>query len=273
MTWITKKKISYINKQKSLTNKNDNISYLEKEDILAKESPIALVYNGISHTVMMASPKNLEDFAIGFSITEGIIENPKDIYGIDIEEKINGIEIQLEISSRCFVHFKDHRRTLSGKTGCGICGTEQLNQVIKKLPILDRTFTFNIALLDNCLKKVKEMQELGKQTGATHAAAFFNTQGEFVAIREDVGRHIALDKLLGWYVKNGSPKGFIITTSRASYEMVQKTISVGIEMLVVMSAATDLAVQIADESNLTLIGFAREGKANIYTHKTRLYIK
>lgn len=244
--------------------------FQSKQDNLALETPVSLVYNGISHAVMMCSPKDLEDFALGFSLTEGIIEKPAEIYGIDVLEVCNGIEVQIELASRKFMALKEHRRNLTGRTGCGICGTEQLNQVYKNFPQLDRTFEFDINLLDNCLTSLQDNQLLGQQTGATHACAFFDLQGNMLAIREDVGRHVALDKLLGWHAKAGKPQGFVLASSRASYEMVQKVIACGIEMLVAISAATDLAVKMAEKHHLTLIGFAREGKCNIYSGKERL---
>ena len=270
MSWITKRTINFI---KNLTNpatSGSDIIVTERQDTLAKEVPVALVYNDIAHTVMMCSPRDLEDFAMGFSLTEGIIDKPADIYGIDIEEVCNGIEARIELATRCFVALKDHRRTLTGRTGCGICGAEQIQQVYKNVAKLDRTLTLNVRQFDTCLQQLYEAQELGKQTGSTHAAAFFSTEGKLLAIREDVGRHVALDKLLGWHAKADKPRGFIVVTSRASYEMVQKTVSCGIEMLVAISAATDLAVQMAEQYNLTLVGFAREGRATIYSGKERL---
>ena len=270
MSWITKRTINFI---KNLTNpatSDSDIIATERQDTLAKEVPVALVYNDIAHTVMMCSPRDLEDFAMGFSLTEGIIDKPADIYGIDIEEVCNGMEARIELATRCFVALKDHRRTLTGRTGCGICGAEQIQQVYKNVAKLDRTLTFNVRQFDTCLQQLYEAQELGKQTGSTHAAAFFSVEGKLLAIREYVGRHVALDKLLGWHAKADKPQGFIVVTSRASYEMVQKTVSCGIEMLVAISAATDLAVQMAEQYNLTLVGFAREGRATIYSGKERL---
>jgi formate dehydrogenase family accessory protein fdhD len=270
LSWITKRTINFI---KNLTNparSGSDIIVTERQDTLAKEVPVALVYNDIAHTVMMCSPRDLEDFAMGFSLTEGIIDKPADIYGIDIEEVCNGMEARIELATRCFVALKDHRRTLTGRTGCGICGAEQIQQVYKNVAKLDRTLTFNVRQFDTCLQQLYEAQELGKQTGSTHAAAFFSVEGKLLAIREDVGRHVALDKLLGWHAKADKPRGFIVVTSRASYEMVQKTVSCGIEMLVAISAATDLAVQMAEQYNLTLVGFAREGRATIYSGKEKL---
>ena len=270
MSWITKRTINFIKNLTNSATSDSDIIVTERQDTLAKEVPVALVYNDIAHTVMMCSPRDLEDFAMGFSLTEGIIDKPADIYGIDIEEVCNGMEARIELATRCFVALKDHRRTLTGRTGCGICGAEQIQQVYKNVAKLDRILTFNICQFDTCLQQLYEAQELGKQTGSTHAAAFFSVEGKLLAIREDVGRHVALDKLLGWHAKADKPQGFIVVTSRASYEMVQKTVSCGIEMLVAISAATDLAVQMAEQYNLTLIGFAREGRATIYSGKERL---
>ena len=270
MSWITKRTINFIKNLTNSATSDSDIIVTERQDTLAKEVPVALVYNDIAHTVMMCSPRDLEDFAMGFSLTEGIIDKPADIYGIDIEEVCNGMEARIELATRCFVALKDHRRTLTGRTGCGICGAEQIQQVYKNVAKLDRTLTFNIRQFDTCLQQLYEAQELGKQTGSTHAAAFFSAEGKILAIREDVGRHVALDKLLGWHAKADKPRGFIVVTSRASYEMVQKTVSCGIEMLVAISAATDLAVQMAEQYNLTLVGFARESRATIYSGKERL---
>lgn len=268
MNWLIEQKINFFKRSK--ISEKSTALLQEKQDAIAVEMPVSLVYNGISHAVMMCSPKDLEDFALGFSLTEGIIDKPEDIYGIDVVEVCNGVEVQIELSSRKFMALKEHRRNLTGRTGCGICGTEQLNQVYKNFPKLDRTFQFDIHLLDACLESMQENQQLGKATGATHAAAFFDLQGNMLAIREDVGRHVALDKLLGWHSKAKKPQGLILASSRASYEMVQKTISCGVEMLVAISAATDLAVKMADMHHLTLLGFAREGKGNLYTGKERI---
>ncbi|MCK3658891.1 sulfurtransferase FdhD [Pasteurellaceae bacterium Pebbles2] len=276
MTQITKKEIKFF---KKLTNQQQNenafqyADFTQKEENLAVEMPVALVYNGISHTVMMCSPSDLEDFAYGFSLTEGIIDKPSDIYGIDLVESCKGIEVHIELATRCFVRLKELRRTLTGRTGCGICGSEQLDQVTKKLPKLDRTFCFNLNLLDDCLNKIQQAQVLGAQTGSTHAAAFFDQHGNLLAIREDVGRHVAIDKLLGWHANAKKPQGFVLVTSRASYEMVQKTATCGIEMLAAISASTELAVKMAEDTDLTLIGFARSGRATIYHGETRLKIE
>ncbi|MFC1080699.1 formate dehydrogenase accessory sulfurtransferase FdhD [Pasteurella multocida] len=272
MNWITKFTVDFFYKlTKKQQIKNKTITYEAKQENLATEVPVALVYNGISHTVMMCSPENLTDFAMGFSLAEGIIDKPSDIYGIDVVPACQGIEVQIELSTRCFVRLKAQRRTLAGRTGCGICGTEQLQQVQKNLPPLERTIQFDLNRLDACLIQLQQAQVLGQQTGSTHAAGFFDLAGNLLCLREDVGRHVALDKLLGWHAKQPATKGFVLVTSRASYEMVQKTAACGIEMLIAISAATELAVNMAEQYQLTLVGFAREGRATVYTGKERLF--
>nr|WP_328805231.1 formate dehydrogenase accessory sulfurtransferase FdhD [Spirabiliibacterium pneumoniae] len=241
-----------------------------QRDMVANEVPVALVYNGIAHTVMMCTPADLEDFALGFSLAEGIVDNKSAVYGIEVAEQCNGIEVQLEIATRCFVALKEKRRTLTGRTGCGLCGVEQLNQVSRPLNAVEQKITFSLTQLDAILSLMHSQQVLAQKCGATHAAAFFSPQGELLAIREDVGRHVALDKLLGWHAKCGQPSGFVLVSSRASYEMVQKCVACGIEMLIAISAATDYAVRLAQAYHFTLIGFARQGRAVIYHDNQRI---
>lgn len=243
------------------------------EDNLISEVPIALVYNGISHAVMMATPSDLEDFALGFSLAEGILNSPQELYGLDVIEQESGVEIQLEISTRQFVALKDKRRSMTGRTGCGICGVEQLEQVNQSCKMVKKNHRLqnvNPMILESCLVQLENAQSLSKETGASHAAAFFSPNGELLAIREDVGRHVALDKLIGWHAKAGSPLGFVFVTSRASFEMVQKCLAVGIEMLCAISATTEMAVKMARENQFTLLAFARKGKATIYAGAERL---
>ncbi|MDY2948080.1 MAG: formate dehydrogenase accessory sulfurtransferase FdhD [Mannheimia varigena] len=246
------------------------------EDNLISEVPVALVYNGISHTVMMTTPSDLDDFALGFSLAEGILNSPQELYGLDVIEQENGVEIQLEISTRQFVALKDKRRSMAGRTGCGICGVEQLEQVNQSCKIVKRNNRLqgvNPLILESCLEQLENAQILSKETGASHAAAFFSMQGELLAIREDVGRHVALDKLIGWYAKASYPNGFVFVTSRASFEMVQKCLAVGIEMLCAISATTEMAVKMARDNQFTLLAFTRKGKSTIYSGEERLSLK
>ncbi|WP_316392056.1 formate dehydrogenase accessory sulfurtransferase FdhD [Citrobacter farmeri] len=241
-------------------------------DEVAEEVPVALVYNGISHVVMMASPKDLEHFAVGFSLSEGIIDSPREIYGMDVVPSCNGLEVQIELSSRRFMGLKERRRALAGRTGCGVCGVEQLNDIGKPVRPLPFTQTFNLARLDQALRHLKDFQPVGQLTGCTHAAAWVMPSGELAGGHEDVGRHVALDKLLGRRAAQGESwlPGAVLVSSRASYEMVQKSAMCGVEILFAVSAATTLAVEVAERCNLTLVGFCKPGKATIYTHPQRL---
>lgn len=240
-------------------------------DWVAEELPVALVYNGISHVVMMATPKDLQDFAVGFSLSEGIIQSGQEIRGIDIVQGCHrGIEIHIELSSRRFMGLKERRRNLAGRTGCGICGTEQLDEIFKPIMPLPFTQTFSLSYLDHALTELKKVQEIGAITGCTHAAAWISPTGEVVGGCEDVGRHVALDKLLGMKYRQNWQQGAVLVSSRASYEMVQKAASCGAEILFAVSAATSLAIEVAEKSNLTLVGFCRQGKATIFTHANRI---
>ncbi len=238
--------------------------------MLAEEVPVALVYNGISHVVMMASPKDLELFALGFSLSEGIVESSHEIYGMDIVQGCNGIEVQIELSSRRFMGLKARRRQLAGRTGCGVCGVEQLDDIGKPLTPLPFTQTFDLANLDEALASLKTFQPVGQLTGCTHAAAWLTLSGEALGGHEDVGRHVALDKLLGRRAREGWNSGAVLVSSRASYEMVQKSAMCGVEILFAVSAATSLAVDVAERCNLTLVGFSKPGRATVYTHPQRL---
>ncbi len=241
-------------------------------DEVAEEVPVALVYNGISHVVMMASPKDLEHFAVGFSLSEGIIDSPREIYGMDVVPSCNGLEVQIELSSRRFMGLKERRRALAGRTGCGVCGVEQLNDIGKPVQPLPFTQTFNLSRLDHALRHLKDFQPVGQLTGCTHAAAWVMPSGELAGGHEDVGRHVALDKLLGRRAAEGESwmPGAALVSSRASYEMVQKSAMCGVEILFAVSAATTLAVEVAERCNLTLVGFCKPGRATIYTHPQRL---
>ena len=234
------------------------------------EVPIALVYNSISHVVMMATPNDLEAFALGFSLSEGIIDKPEEIFGMDLVPGCNGIEVQIELSSRRFMALKEQRRAMAGRTGCGVCGVEQLDQIGKPLQPLPFTQTFDLANLDAGLAQLRDYQPIGNLTGCTHAAAWMSLQGELQGGCEDVGRHVALDKLLGHRSQQPWQQGAVLVSSRASYEMVQKSAMCGVEILFAVSAATQLAVEVAERCNLTLVGFSKPGRATVYSHPQRL---
>ncbi|MGJ0625952.1 formate dehydrogenase accessory sulfurtransferase FdhD [Xenorhabdus bovienii] len=242
-----------------------------KPDWVAEEVPIALVYNGISHVVMMASPKDLDHFAMGFSLSESIITSPQEIHGIDTVISCHGgIELHIELSSRRFAELKERRRNMAGRTGCGICGTEQIAEIFRPMSPLPFTQTFSLDYLDQALAQLPRLQEIGAATGCTHAAGWIDAKGVLLGGSEDVGRHVALDKLLGMRAKTGWRQGAVLVSSRASYEMVQKSAMCGVEILFAVSAATSLAIEVAEKCNLTLVGFCKPGRATIYTHPRRL---
>ncbi|MCG3470274.1 formate dehydrogenase accessory sulfurtransferase FdhD [Xenorhabdus bovienii] len=242
-----------------------------KPDWVAEEVPIALVYNGISHVVMMASPKDLNHFAMGFSLSESIITSPQEIHGIDTVISCHGgIELHIELSSRRFAELKERRRSMAGRTGCGICGTEQIAEIFRPMSPLPFTQTFSLDYLDQALAQLPRLQEIGAATGCTHAAGWVDAEGVLLGGSEDVGRHVALDKLLGMRAKTGWRQGAVLVSSRASYEMVQKSAMCGVEILFSVSAATSLAIEVAEKCNLTLVGFCKPGRATVYTHPRRL---
>ena len=263
------------------------------QDQVAEEVPIALIYNGVSHAVMLATPLDLEDFALGFSLSEGIIRDKSDCYDIEIVKQTQGIELRLTIATECFVNLKERRRNLVGRTGCGLCGAESLEQALR-LPQIQTLETSNntdsnhyrVGLQANtyapfrpllashiqaAFYAIQSKQTLLQATGATHACALVNAQGEIELIREDVGRHNAMDKLIGAIAKQSMPEnGFVLTSSRASVEMVQKVAAAGIHILAAISAPTGLAIRVALTYNITLIGFLREQQFVIYTHQDRI---
>lgn len=252
-----------------------------KDDFIAEEVAVALVYNGISHAVMMASPTELEALALGFSLTEGIVSCVEDIYAIDIITQENGIEVSLTISSQSFMKLKSRRRNLAGRTGCGICGAESLEQVQPTLKMVDTQFSISHNVINRATNNLTKHQPLQLLTGAFHGAAWCDSEGEILHVCEDVGRHNALDKLIGSLWPNASQKrnsketvlhqpGFLLMSSRASYEIVQKSAIVGIAMVVAVSAPTSLAVTIANEIGITLIGFSRKQRHIAYTHGQRV---
>lgn len=239
-----------------------------EERCIAEETAVALVYNGIAHAVMMASPVDLHDFARGFSLSEGIVERVEDIRHIDCLTEERGISLQIEISGAAFHSLKRRRRQLVGATGCGLCGQESLQQAMRPVRRVVSGPGVSLAQVQRGLRRLQEGQTLNRMTGALHAAAFVGESD--VVVREDVGRHNALDKLIGALALRAPVPGFIVLTSRASYELVHKTASAGIAVLVTISAPTGLAIRLADEAGLTLIGFARDGCMTVYSHGSRI---
>ena len=240
-------------------------------DWVAEEVPVALVYNGISHAVMMTTPNMLEEFALGFTLAEGIASTPSEIYSIEVTDGCRGGKnVELEIASECFWKLKERRRAMTGRTGCGLCGIESLEETIRPVPKLSFTQTFDLEHYDRALGYLEEVEVLGRLTGCTHAAAWVLPDGTLAGGAEDVGRHVALDKLLGLRTRKNWQEGALVISSRASYEMVQKAAMCGVEIMFAVSAPTTLAIELAEKACITLVAFCRRGRANVYTHPERL---
>lgn len=248
-------------------------AFVPVDSTLAVEAPIALEYNGISHAVMLATPCDLEDFALGFSLGEGILSDAAQLYQVDVRVDAPGITLALDVAAGAFAALKQRRRTLAGRTGCGICGTESLEQVLRPLPKLAyANWQLSAAALAAASAALAGAQPLLQQTGATHGAAWCSLDGGLLHVREDVGRHNALDKLIGALRRARVPtdQGFALITSRASVEMVQKSATAGIGVLAAVSAPTSLALEVAQRCGLTLIGFARGTNFSVYTNASRI---
>lgn len=244
----------------------------QSHDWLADEVPVALIFNGISHAVMLATPLDLEDFALGFGLTEGLLERPDELYGVEVQPDPAGMRIEMDVSSACFARLKDKRRSMAGRTGCGLCGTESLEQVEPPLPLLVPCITpLSPPAIAAALREMPSHQALQQRTGATHAAAWCSLDGQVRIVREDVGRHNALDKLVGAMVGSGvdARDGFCCITSRASVEMVRKAVSAGITALIAVSAPTSRAVATARRAGLALAGFARRDDLVLYANADR----
>jgi FdhD protein len=240
-------------------------------DWVAEEVPVALEVNGISQAVMLATPLDLADFALGFSITEGLIEGPHQLYDIEELPGPLGITLKLEIAAAAFARLKLRRRSMAGRTGCGLCGTESLGQVARALPVFKGAARFTPVAVAQAMAAMADRQALQQLTGAVHAAAWCNADGSVCLVREDIGRHNALDKLVGALAAAGidASPGFVAVTSRASFEMVQKAAMAGVGLLAAVSAPTAMAVATANEAGLTLVRFARQQGAVVYTHAQR----
>ena len=242
-------------------------------DAIAAEVPISLEFNGIAHAVMLASPTDLEDFALGFCLSEGIVTRDYEIYDCEVaEETVAGIRVAVTISAERFAALKERRRTLAGRTGCGLCGVDSLAQVRRELPRVGTTAFFAADTLHRAFDSLRSFQRLQQATGSTHAAAWIGTEGGILCLREDVGRHNALDKLIGALARARTDfsAGALLLTSRASSEMVQKAAAVGMGLVAAVSGTTTLAVDIAQSLDLTLVGFVRPGSHVVYSHPWRL---
>lgn len=246
---------------------------IDRIDVLAEETPIALVYNGVSHAVMMASPADLEDFAVGFSVSEGIAANKADLGGIEVVPVENGVEVRIELSSRAFWNLKERRRSLAGRTGCGLCGVDSLDQTVRDLPRIENDLKVSLAAVHRALDTLPAAQVYNRAARSMHGAAFAGADGTLKLVREDVGRHNALDKLIGAVLRGGfdAASGMCVITSRCSFEMAQKTIAAGFPILVAVSAPTLMAQRLAEAHNLTMVALARPDSVVLVSHPERLY--
>jgi FdhD protein len=221
---------------------------------------------------MMATPRDLDDFALGFSLSEAIIGAAEELSSIETQTLLEGIEVRLRIPDARAEALESRHRNLTGRTSCGLCGAQALEDAVRQPLRVGPGPAIDADVLHRALAQMHDRQPLNVATGATHAAAWANLNGDIVLLREDVGRHNALDKVIGAMTKANERayEGFLVVTSRASYEMVQKSATVGIALLAAISAPTALAIHLADETGMTLIGFARPESHVVYTHPERV---
>jgi FdhD protein len=242
-------------------------------DAIAEEIPVAFVYNDRPHAVMMATPADLEDFALGFSLTEAIIAAPQECGKVEIVPALAGIELRIAIPPERAAKLSERVRELTGRTGCGLCGAQTLEAAVRHPPPVQEPGSIEAQALRRALAQLQQRQTINVATGATHAAAWAGSDGTIVLVREDVGRHNALDKLIGAMLRAQVDVrgGFLLVTSRASFEMVMKAATAGIGVLAAISAPTALAIALAQEANVVLIGFARADGYSVYAHAQRVH--
>ena len=239
---------------------------------LIEEVPVALIYNGVSHAVMLASPGDIADFALGFSLSEAIIDSPQELLDLDVVPAGEGIEVRLTITARRFAGLKDRRRSLAGRSGCGLCGVESLADAMRVLPAAVDQELLSLRSIRRALDGLAPLQRLNRMAGAVHAAAWVDPDGTIRHLAEDVGRHNAFDKVIGAMARHpgGRPPGFALLTSRLSYELVQKAATTGISALVAISAPTALAVEAATSAGICIVALARADSVSVYAHPERI---
>jgi len=240
--------------------------------IIPDETAVAFTYDGGSYAVMMATPQNLDDFAVGFSLTEGVVSSATDIRQLEIVEHDAGIELRMWLTEPRAAALGERRRHLAGPTGCGLCGIESLDEAVRPPAHVRDGQTFSPDDIMHALESLAPRQELNRQTRAVHAAAFWRPDAGLVALREDVGRHNALDKLAGALARDGvsGHSGMVLLTSRVSVEMVQKSAAIGAPVLVAVSAPTALALRTAEAAGITVAAIARSDGFEVFTHPQRI---
>ena len=238
---------------------------------IAEESPIALVYNGVPHVVVMASPADLEDLVLGFSLSEGVIGSAAELGGVEIVPEQIGYSVYLSVPPARVAIIEQRRRNMTARTGCGVCGAQTIEQAMRDVPKVAAGQRVARAAIAAAMGQLPSLQRLNAATGASHAAAWADFDGQVLLVREDVGRHNALDKLIGALATSGkeTARGFALITSRASYEMVQKAAMAGIGLVAAVSAPTALAVRIAREAGVTLAGFVRGDHCTVYADEAQ----
>jgi FdhD protein len=241
-------------------------------DEVADERPVAFKYLGVPHVVMLATPADLEDLAVGFTLSEALVARPDEIRSVEVRSDGEALEVELAITAERFAALLTRHRNLTGRTGCGMCGAETLADAIRDPPALGGGLRVSARELHAALAALGERQIYNSRTGSIHAAAWVVPGSGVSLVREDVGRHNALDKLIGALVRRGEDlaRGYVIVTSRASYEIVQKAATVGIAAVVAVSAPTAFAIRSAQEFGVTLVGFARPERHVVYAHGERL---
>lgn len=243
-----------------------------QRETVAEEVPVALIYNGNSFAVMLATPADLDDFARGFSLTEGIVGSLSDIEAIETAPVSRGIEVRLTIDVGWANALAARRRNLAGRTGCGLCGADKFSDALRPIAPVKAPLAVTSAAIRRATVQLPLLQALNAEVGALHAAAFVAADGNIVMLREDIGRHNALDKLIGALAVAGTDrsKGFVLVSSRCSYEMVHKTAAAGIGLIAAVSAPTSLAIELATNLNVALLGFARDGRFTVYACPARI---
>jgi FdhD protein len=239
---------------------------------IPEETALALTYNGGTYAVMMGTPQDLEDFAIGFSLSEGIVQSPDDIESLDIVPLDDGIELRMWLRQSKADRLSERRRHMTGPTGCGLCGIDSIAEALRPAAIVGLGRRFSALQIMAAMQSMPAQQTINRETRAVHAAAFWTPGRSMIALREDVGRHNALDKLAGALAqqKVAASDGMVLLTSRVSVEMVQKTAAIGAPLMIAVSTPTALAVRMADAAGITLCAIARTDGFEIFTHPGRI---